>query len=441
MRTIRRSAVLVAVLALALAFAVPSLASAASTAAVPTRHLPATGGTIKWPVMVHNAKTCNWSSSPKVAGFDGTVKCKTGRVVRPATFKANTSTGAKDYTLNLVVRGTTRTVDHLEVVEAGKPTPTTTTTTTTTTVPPTTTSTTTSTTTTSTSTTTTTLPPASFTGWPTSNWSGYVIEGSVTAVSSEWTVPTLDCAATPDGVTADWVGVNGWNGASGLFQDGTMSHCLNGQQSNFAWWADDPEGYGAVEVFAVAPGDLIYAEVWQDASSGDWAYEVKDLTSEATVSAFPPAADSYSGAGLTAEWIAEDPGCADNPSEWGECWTNTISLQHLADFGTVTFTDLGLTVPSGSWTEPPYSDAIEMVAPDGSVEAFPSPIQGSGTSASFTVTYETPGKMSSSTGTAAMKHPQSTFVAPVPRITPQHRAGQLGSRSIPTPKLGLARIR
>ena len=48
------------------------------------------------------------------------MKCTNGRVVRPATFKADTSTGAKDYTLNLVMRGTTRTVDHLKVVEAGK---------------------------------------------------------------------------------------------------------------------------------------------------------------------------------------------------------------------------------------------------------------------------------------------------------------------------------
>ena len=117
MRTSRHCVTLLAVLALA-TFAIPSPASASSSATVPTRHLAASGGTIKWPVMVHNAKTCIWSSSPKVAGFDGTVKCTTGRVIRPATFKANTSTKAKDYTLNLVVRGMTRTVDHLKVVEA-----------------------------------------------------------------------------------------------------------------------------------------------------------------------------------------------------------------------------------------------------------------------------------------------------------------------------------
>jgi len=72
-------------------------------------------------------------SSPEVAGFDGTVTCKPGRVVRPATFKANPSTGAKDYTLYLVMRGTARTVVQLKVVEAGTPASTTTTSTTTTT--------------------------------------------------------------------------------------------------------------------------------------------------------------------------------------------------------------------------------------------------------------------------------------------------------------------
>jgi hypothetical protein len=93
---------------------------AGSTPAVPTRHLPASGGTIKWAVAVHSAKTCTWSSSPKVAGFDGTARCTNGLVVRAATFKANTSTEAKNYTLTLVVRGKTTTVEHLTVVEAGK---------------------------------------------------------------------------------------------------------------------------------------------------------------------------------------------------------------------------------------------------------------------------------------------------------------------------------
>ena len=119
MKNIRHSVVLVAVVAF-VTLAAPSVASTAGAATVPTRHLPASGGTIKWAVAVHSAKTCTWSSSPKVAGFDGTARCTNGLVVRAATFKANTSTEAKNYTLTLVVRGKTTTVEHLTVVEAGK---------------------------------------------------------------------------------------------------------------------------------------------------------------------------------------------------------------------------------------------------------------------------------------------------------------------------------
>ncbi len=417
MRTVLRS--LVATVALA-AFAVPSLASAAGTATVPTRHLTAEGGTVKWPVAVHNAKTCSWSSSPSVAGFTTTVKCKSGRVERSFRFGANPLTKAKDYTLSLTVRGKATTVDHLKVVEAGRTTPTTTT------VPPTTT-----TTSSTTSTTTTTPPPQGSPGLTSPNWSGYVLtggSGGYQAISAKWTVPAVVCSLVPNSETSDWVGVNGWLGADwgGLFQDGTTSYCLNGQQGDYAWWTDAAASYSAQNLFAVAPGDVIDAEVYQN-SSGYWEYDIADMTSGQSSSS----AESFSGPGTSAEWIAEDTG---DP--------NTPGLPYpLADFGSVTFTDLGLTVPSGSWTVPPYSDAIEMVAPDRSVEALPSQIQGSEASATFTVTYETPGETSSTAGTAAFKHPQSTFAALVARIVLQPQPRRVGGRSIPRPKSGPARMR
>jgi hypothetical protein len=379
---------------------------------------------VNWPVAVHNAKTCSWSSSPSVGGFATTVKCKSGRVERSFRFEANPLTKAKDYTLSLTVRGEVTTIDRLKVVEAGHTTPTTTTvppTTTTTTVPPT------------TSTTTTTLPFSQSPGWTSPNWSGYVLtggSGGYQAISAEWTVPSVDCSSVPDGATSDWVGVNGFGEQNpGLFQDGTTSYCVNGQEGDWSWWTDAAEAYSSQLLFPVAPGDLIYAQVYQEAS-GEWAYDIEDVTSQVSSSAAPAAPESYSGPGTTAEWIAEDPG---DPS--------TDEPYPLADFGSVTFTDLGLTVPSGSWTVPPYSDAIEMVAPDRSVEALPSQIQGSEASATFTVTYEMPGEMSSTPGTSAVKHPQSTFAALVPRIVLQRQARRLGGRSIPGPKSGLARIR
>ena len=117
MRTIRYFAPVVAVLAL-VALAIPSLASAASSATVPTRQLPASGGTVEWTATVRNAQWCEWSSSPAVTGFDATVRCKTGTVTRLARFKPNASARVLDYTLSLTVLGRTKAVAYLKVVEA-----------------------------------------------------------------------------------------------------------------------------------------------------------------------------------------------------------------------------------------------------------------------------------------------------------------------------------
>ena len=67
---------------------------------------------------VNNAKTCSWSSSPKVPGFATTVRCKSGRIERSVKFGANPLTKAEDYAVKPTVRGKTTTVDHLKVVEA-----------------------------------------------------------------------------------------------------------------------------------------------------------------------------------------------------------------------------------------------------------------------------------------------------------------------------------
>ena len=395
---------LVAVVALAV-FAVPSLKSAASTPAVPTRHLTAKGGTVTWPVAVHDAETCSWSSSPAIARFAATVKCGSGRVERSFRFGANPQTKAMDYTLSLIAQGKTTIVHHLRVVEAGEPTPTTTTTS-----PP-----------TSTTTTTTTTVPA-FSGSPgltSPNWSGYVLtgeSGGYQGIGGGWAVPVLNCGSVPNGFTTDWVGVNGFGPSNpGLFQDGTTSYCVNGQQGDYAWWTDDAEGYASQILFTVAPGDLIYAQVYQEQSSGFWAYNVEDVTTQ--VSSTSP--ENFSGPGTSAEWIAEDPG---DP--------NTSGLYPLADFGSVTFTQLGLTVPSGSWTVPPYSDAIEMVGENGSIEALPSPVYGVATAADFIVEYRAPSEMVSSARIRALRHPLSTFATFVSGLVPRYQEPQ-PPRSVP----------
>jgi hypothetical protein len=195
-------------------------------------------------------------------------------------------------------------------------------------------------------------------------------------VSARWRVPTLNCTVTPNASTSDWVGVNGDTSVSpsGLFQDGTESDCQAGTQFNYAWWTDQAKNYLTQSLFAVSAGDMIEAQVFQD-SSGHWNYYLKDWTT-GQVSSSP---ESYTGTGLTAEWIAEDPG---NPA--------TNGLFPLADFSPVTFSDLGLQVSGGTWYIPDATDAGALTA-NGAVIAAPTPVLGSGTLAEFTVYYKPTG--------------------------------------------------
>jgi hypothetical protein len=173
-----------------------------------------------------------------------------------------------------------------------------------------------------------------------------------------------------NGQSSAWVGVNGALGNPAVFQAGTESDCVNGVQQNYAWWTDQGQS-GNQYLFAVTAGDSIYGQVAQ-LSSGDWQYEVNDVT--AGQSRFNT--EPFTAAAVSAEWIVQDP-------------TNaaTSQLAPLANFGSVTFHDLGLTVPGGTWQVPPYSNAVEMLGSNNSILAFPSQTSGFGASLTFSVAY------------------------------------------------------
>ena len=221
----------------------------------------------------------------------------------------------------------------------------------------------------SSSSTTTTTTPAATPGLAATNWSGYVLTGGgYQVVSGEWTVPTLNCAVVPNGGTSDWVGVNGWVDPADLFQGGTSSTCSGGSQSNVAVWSDGALGYAWQQQFTVSAGDVISAQV-QQSSLGTWTATVTDVTTGQSATA----SESAVYAGSSAEWIAEDSGVQ-----------GSSNLTPLADFGVVTFTNLGV-VPTSALT---YADAIEMQTSGGTAEAMPSQPQGD---TSFSVSYEPAG--------------------------------------------------
>ena len=241
----------------------------------------------------------------------------------------------------------------------------------------------------------------SFSGTTSSNWSGYVLPTStiMTIASGQWTVPTLNCADTPNSNSSTWVGTGGetwtsggWSGS--LLQTGIEDDCVNGVQQDSGWWEivpASPNNEQTFTNFSVGPGDSIFAEVYQTAS-GQWVTVVQDLTTglqgvmetgnswDVTTIANntlvggvqgDASGMSYSG-GYTAEWIQEDT-----------MNMTAGSLFPLANYGTVTFTNLETNLSSWSL---PNSDAWEITNSSNVPVSVPSTVSNDG----FTVTYTGP---------------------------------------------------
>lgn len=194
------------------------------------------------------------------------------------------------------------------------------------------------------------------------NWAGYAVASKkrITEASGQFKVPTLNCAHTPNGSEATWVGIGGDGAASGdLLQTGVDSNCVNGSQvENPAWWEEYPE-YSSFDFqsMAVSPGDQMQASVYR-AGDGSWFTRLDDRTTGdsgvmhtgdgwGTVSDSDPtswlvkegdaSAVSYAG-GHTAEWIVEDIGRSDG------------THVPFADFRTVAFDNLTTSLTSWSLT-------------------------------------------------------------------------------------------
>ena len=229
---------------------------------------------------------------------------------------------------------------------------------------------------------------------PSPNWAGYVVPSTtqlITDASGEWTVPVLNCAVTPSASVGTWVGIGGASlptgGSSGvLLQTGVGSQCVAGAQQNQGWWEEYPSSPNQAinfSSFPVAPGDVMKGEVFQTAS-GAWETLLDDTTTGlmgvmVTGQGWgvgPDSGSTYSVQGSTsglsylggysAEWIVEDP---------------SISGQQppLADFGTVTFANLGTSLSSWSLT----TDEAWEIVQNGALLATPGAPQADG----FSVTY------------------------------------------------------
>jgi len=230
------------------------------------------------------------------------------------------------------------------------------------------------------------------------SWSGYIVPSSssvivITAVSGAWTVPTLDCSATPNGGASIWVGIGGWGwptgGKSGtLLQTGVTMRCVRGVPQYVGFFEEYPSSPNFSKEFLgfpVSPGDAIEASVFQG-SNGSWETRLDDVTtglsgvmgtgsgwgvfangSNGTFVTQGSTAELRYAGGYSAEWIVEDYSQADG------------SMIPFANYGTVTFTNLRTTLPSWSLT----ANERVAIAQNGVVLSTPSLPASNG----FSVTY------------------------------------------------------
>ncbi len=196
------------------------------------------------------------------------------------------------------------------------------------------------------------------------NWAGQIVTGATfTGVSSSWVVPTVVPAESSE-YSGSWIGVDGATDSS-LIQTGTSQDTSGGVTNYFAWFEILPSAETPIDA-PVDPGDEMAAEV-AEVSPGLWGIEIEDLTQDWE---YQNTLD-YSGPGASVEYIEEDPSVDGVEST-------------LADFGSVTFTDLALggqDFSNASLTSAYMTDSA------GDIDAYPDSIQSNN---SFAIHYGSP---------------------------------------------------
>jgi Peptidase A4 family len=149
------------------------------------------------------------------------------------------------------------------------------------------------------------------------NWGGYAVTGTgFTRATGSWTVPTIECAKSPNAVVAIWVGIDGYS-SSTVEQTGVAVICEHTTPIYYAWYEFYPNPMETISSITVTPGDTFSGEVSYSSSTAEFKTTLTDVTTGATYST----SAAVSGAARTsAEWIVEAPEAA-------------TGILNLADFG------------------------------------------------------------------------------------------------------------
>ncbi len=203
------------------------------------------------------------------------------------------------------------------------------------------------------------------------NWSGYAdIACSTCAiryVTASFTVPSVNCATSPDGSFAGiFAGLDGINSRT-VEQVGVEVGCSGGTASYAAFYEMFPNA--PVAFSGISPGDAISANVYFNAATNHWQLTLTDLTSGGNIATAQTCPSGSACRNASAEVIAEAPS------------SSAGAILPLVAFGQVNYEAIGVTsrngtrgslVSNGLWS----ADSITMVNASGKVLAQPGPAYG-----------------------------------------------------------------
>ena len=203
----------------------------------------------------------------------------------------------------------------------------------------------------------------------TTNWSGYAIQTSYSAVSQvhgSWIVPTVTCSGGTENSSV-WLGIDGYN-SNTVEQLGTEQDCRGKTAHYFAWYEMYPAGLVTLSL-PVHGGDQIQANI-RYVGNNQFALELTNLS---TGDSFSTTQSSGNAQRSSAEWIVEAPG-----------------VLPLADFGTARFANSQATISGTTGTISSFSKytSVNMVALTGAVKTQTFGLSTGG--ANFTVVWYRP---------------------------------------------------
>jgi Peptidase A4 family len=203
------------------------------------------------------------------------------------------------------------------------------------------------------------------------NWSGYADVACSTCavryVAASFSVPSVNCAKSPDGSFAGiFAGLDGVTSRT-VEQIGVEAACSGGTASYTAFYEMFPNA--PVGFSGISPGDAISVNVFFNAATNHWQLTLTDLTTGGNIATAQTCPSGSVCRNSSAELITEAPS------------SSTGAILPLVAFGQVNNEAITVTsrngtrgsmISNGLWT----TDSITMVNSGGKVLAQPGPVFG-----------------------------------------------------------------